>query len=65
MRSDIFSPNFQNIETAISGSTDETALILAAKHGNWGIIEILVEHGADVNVKLGGKYAYHSLGILN
>ena len=48
---DIYSTDFLDIEILISGSGDETALILAAEREKWDIVDILVKRGADVNVK--------------
>lgn len=30
---------------------DQTALMLAAEYGRKGVVEVLVTHGADVNIK--------------
>jgi len=40
-----------NINTIVIGTFGQTALLLAAERGKWDIIEILIVHGADVNVK--------------
>jgi len=47
----------------MSGSADETALILAAKNGNRDVVELLVEYDANVNVKWGEKYGRESTNI--
>jgi len=37
--------------TGIAGSSSQTALMLAAERGQWDIVEILIEHGANMNAK--------------
>jgi len=51
------------MEIAISGWSNNTALILAAENGHTGVIELLVKHVADVNEE-GEKYVRRSLRIL-
>lgn len=50
------------INTTITGSSGEMALILAAESGKWDIIEILIDHGADVNA-MRKKYVCQSFKI--
>ena len=44
-------PQTLKVNTTIKGSSGKMAIFFAAETGKWDIVDILVSHGADINVK--------------